>query len=221
MPQPKPAHHALIPDDVYDHEHKTWVNADKVTQSGVDLAFDAFTYPWPMADNEYDGALLSHLVEHIPHPINVTRNSGNGLIHCGAYWQTNIPRWRNRCEELADMQGGWFAFFSELHRVIRPGGVAHVLCPYGLSVGAISDPTHTRLVTELSFSYFIPNPDAPFEYNVGSEWAVQEFRVSMSNDLPLLLAADGDGVRVISPEQARMYLINSYVDLYVRLEVVK
>ena len=140
LPGDKPAHHTLVRDDIYTYPE--WVNVDKNMQPGVDKVMDLFCYPWDLPSDSFSGALLSHVAEHIPHEI-ATNDS-----------------------DLSQMQDGWFAFFSELWRVLEHGSIVHVLSPYGHSTDAISDPTHTRYLTEFSLRHSMqPNPDAPFEYN--------------------------------------------------------
>jgi hypothetical protein len=56
----------------------------------------------------------------------------------------------------------WFAWWDELHRVMRPGGVCYVSGPYGgdESQGWLSDPTHLTRVVEQSFAWL--DPRTPF-----------------------------------------------------------
>jgi SAM-dependent methyltransferase len=52
------------------------------------------------------------------------------------------------------------SLMNELHRVLRPGGVLHVLTPYWHHINAIADPTHVRFMDIQSFKYFCqPHPD--------------------------------------------------------------
>lgn len=146
LPGPQPNHHLMVDAAIYSDE--AWVNADRNMNPGVDVIFDAFRYPWPFADDSFDGALLAHIVEHIPHEICLADDS-------------------ERAKELALAQDGWYAFMAELYRVLRPGAIAHILCPYGWSQGAITDPTHTRLITQHTFTHSLGEPEdgAPFTYN--------------------------------------------------------
>jgi hypothetical protein len=43
---------------------------------------------------------------------------------------------------------------AELHRVLRPSGLLHVLCPYWEHVNAAADPTHVRAIDVLTFRWF-------------------------------------------------------------------
>ena len=52
----------------------------------------------------------------------------------------------------------WFAWWDDLHRVMKPLGVVYVSGPYGGddSQGWLSDPTHRTRVVEASFAWLDP-----------------------------------------------------------------
>lgn len=52
----------------------------------------------------------------------------------------------------------FFAWFDELHRVMRRGGIVHLSGPYGGedAVGWVSDPEHRTRVVEATFAWFDP-----------------------------------------------------------------
>jgi SAM-dependent methyltransferase len=62
-------------------------------------------------------------------------------------------------EHVADM----VAVMAEIHRVLRPSGLLHVLCPHWRHVNAAADPTHVRPIDPLTFGWFCrpPRPDVP------------------------------------------------------------
>lgn len=152
LPGPKPAHHALIDDAIYEYPY--WENVDRNAVPGIDKVVDLFRYPWPFPDNSYDGALFGHVMEHIPHEIKCVKNMTSSEAV--------------RFDRLAQAQDGWYAFWSELYRVLTPGAVAHVLSPYAWSQGAVTDPTHTRYITEHTFTHSMqPDPNSPFKYETG------------------------------------------------------
>lgn len=53
-------------------------------------------------------------------------------------------------EHIRDLVG----LMNELHRILRPTGVLHVLTPYWHHVNAIADPTHVRYMDVQCFKYF-------------------------------------------------------------------
>lgn len=59
--------------------------------------------------------------------------------------------------------GDMVAAMAELHRVLKPTGVLHVLCPYWRHVNAAADPTHVRAIDPLTFRWFCDpaRPDIP------------------------------------------------------------
>jgi SAM-dependent methyltransferase len=61
----------------------------------------------------------------------------------------------------------------ELHRVLRPTGVLHVLTPHWRSVTAVADPTHCRLMDVQTLKYFCSaHPGVlPWRPLMASSWA--------------------------------------------------
>lgn len=173
LPCEQPAHHRLIPANIYTNPDIQWDNADRAALPGVNVVMDLFDYPWREAkrvvsverngdgsfttvygepiipDNTYDVAIAAHICEHIPHHLVM-----NGqFVHYHP-----------------DYQDGWFAWFANLHRILKPGGKAYILVPYAWSNGGISDPTHTRYLTPASFGYF--NESDTFTYAKTGAWNV-------------------------------------------------
>jgi SAM-dependent methyltransferase len=50
---------------------------------------------------------------------------------------------------------------AECHRVLRPGGVLHVLSPWWKHVNAVADPTHVRLLDTQTVKGICAGPDRP------------------------------------------------------------
>jgi hypothetical protein len=225
LPGVQPWHHSLVDGAIYSYPH--WHNVDRNPGAGVDEVVDVFTYPWPWADNSFSGALLSHLAEHIPHAIHIQGNGYVELRQPSAYWTDNIVEWRKRGEYLAGLQDGWFAFFSELWRVLEPGAIAHILCPHGHSDGALADPTHTRYVMPHTFGYLKPDERSPFDYARGCHFDEPEPAVYRIMEVfQHLVPQAGDTPEAAAEKQrqltdAMMTRVNVVYEFYVRLRAVK
>lgn len=137
-----------------------WLNCDKYRNEGINETFDLFRFPWVRSsngalfnDNSVDLIWCSHIVEHIPHQVQLAKN---------------LPEvYRRQYEPLIDSYDGWFVFFEECYRILKPNGRIIVIAPWGNSVPGDSDPTHTRRVLPNSFGYLSgDNPDAPFDYHL-------------------------------------------------------
>jgi hypothetical protein len=186
LPCEQPMHHSLMPAELYDHPN--WVNADKVaTGPGVEDV-DVFTYPWPWMDQQFSGALLGHIVEHIPHdPV---------FDLC----------WSIRKTELEVLQDGWFVFFSELWRVLKTGAVAHIIVPHSNSDGALADPTHRRYVLPQTFGYFKNDEGAAQRYNIGSSWDVSGVHMRITEPFAPFLPAEGDDDETLALKEKQLSL---------------
>jgi SAM-dependent methyltransferase len=73
---------------------------------------------------------------------------------------------------------GWFAFWEDLYRVLRPGGTLFGVSPLWSSVWAWGDPSHVREISRECFtflaqgSYRIPgNVISPFRVRCDFGWA--------------------------------------------------
>jgi hypothetical protein len=211
FPGERPPGHEFITESVY--AYPNWLNVDKVEGVGADKVFDLFAYPWPLESNSFDGAVLGHIAEHIPHEIKI-QHLGHNELHRS---NDKPPYVISRSEELSQLQDGWYAFFSELYRVLTPGAIVHIISPYAWSQGAVTDPTHTRLLTEHTFSHGLA-PDqytGTFKYNIDCNFAIDGHQLRYSpwaqpfmND-PDMLAT------------AIMTRINMVYDFYVKLRAVK
>lgn len=58
------------------------------------------------------------------------------------------------CSHLVEHVPDLCAFMNELGRVMKPGGIVTIRCPYYTSMRAFQDPTHVRFITDASFVYF-------------------------------------------------------------------
>lgn len=226
LPGEQPAHHAMVDPAIYQYAY--WDNIDRNEAEGVDKIIDLFTYPWDIPDNSYDGALLSHLVEHIDHSINVKEPDPSAYDNPMDYLCAFMEAQKLKQELKRKYQGGWYCFMHNLWRVLTPGAFVHILSPYGWSDGAITDPTHTRYLTDRTFTHSMqPDPNSPFEYQTGG---INFRMVSHSFGLtPYFahlapLATDSpeiQGNKHTLLTEALATRIGVVSDIYVKLEAVK
>lgn len=152
-----------VPDILYE---PGWINIDKIDMPQVQEVIDLFRFPWirssngtPFNDNTIDEIWCSHLIEHIPHEVKLAR----GLPPVIA------QEWQN----IVDSYDGFFVFFKEVYRILKPGGLIHLRFPYAVNYPALCDPTHTRYVTMGTLGYLkAQNPEDPFDYNVGVHFEI-------------------------------------------------
>ena len=145
------------------NKEEGWVNVDKLPLDGVDVRHDLFTFPWPFDNNYADYIMASHIVEHIPHEVMYrVSNAISGPIPANTSVSERVKHYWDRVNI-----DGFFAFFREVHRILKPTGKITVLCPYGLSTGALQDPTHTRYLVPATFGYLTKDSGGDyFDYGI-------------------------------------------------------
>lgn len=208
FPGERPPGHEFIAESVY--AYPDWLNVDKVEGVGADKVFDLFTYPWPLESNSFDGAILGHIAEHIPHEIVLSDERW-------MYPMDHGMGYTKRAKELSGLQDGWYAFFSELYRVLTPSAMAHIISPYAWSNGAVTDPTHTRLLTEHTFSHGL-SPEqytGTFKYNIDCNFVIEGHQLRYT---PMAQPFMNDPDMLAT---AIMTRINMVYDMYVKLKAVK
>jgi len=65
---------------------------------------------------------------------------------------------------------------EEIHRILKPGGVARIIVPYAKGDGAFQDPTHRHFFTEKTMHYFTED----FEYNFYSRCRFKLLRAELT-----------------------------------------
>jgi predicted SAM-dependent methyltransferase len=133
-----------------------WVNVDIAGLEGVDVKANLFEFPWPFEDNYADYMIASHIVEHIPHQVKRLVDISD------KDWDYPKGTIRKQEHEL----DGFFAFFAEVWRILKPGGIITVICPFGPTSMAMQDPTHTRFIVPSTFSYLGPQTSPTFDYGL-------------------------------------------------------
>jgi hypothetical protein len=162
--------HNGIPDDIY--FNTLWDNVDINAAPGVDHTIDLFTYPWALPSETYDIAIASHIVEHIPHYI--VWNGADWGPYTLARFSPDIQEFIRTFGQLIPCHpvygDGWYAWFGELWRIMKPGGRVYVAAPWGWSHGAIGEPQHSRYLNLVTFNYFNPSDD--YVIRMGQAWDV-------------------------------------------------
>jgi len=73
----------------------------------------------------------------------------------------------NHCfEHLSDT----IKIMEEVHRVLKPGGIAEITVPHVSNIGFFADPTHKRPFTYTTFDYFVKGIDTVKYTNVEFEY---------------------------------------------------
>lgn len=195
------------------HPREGWVNIDRSDIPEVDRRMDLFRYPWNIPDDSVEEVYCSHIIEHIPHEPKfslegIPVGSLSAPIHVSEdSW--SLKRW----EELAQFDG-FFCFFAEIWRVSKPNTIVEIVCPYGMTFGALQDPTHTRYIVPQSFAYLTSeiqnSPD--FEYNVPCLYEI----IGVRFDLP----SNYEGKEELFAHD-KDYFWNITRNMYVQLKVIK
>lgn len=122
-----------------------WLNVDKLHVKGADEIVDLFRFPWPWDDGMASEMYAGHLIEHIPHDWKSSDDIG----------KTGACDW-SRFRLYQDQQlDGFFVFFSEVWRVLAKDGTIMCVAPFGQSVRALQDPSHTRSIVCETVSYLL------------------------------------------------------------------
>ena len=91
--------------------------------TGPTIVHDVTSFPWPIPDGTFDGAVSHQCIEHLPVDDSV---AGDDLL---------------------------FRFFDEVHRILRPTGIFEFDVPHVDGPDAFGDPTHRRFFTGGSFDF--------------------------------------------------------------------
>ena len=96
--------------------------------------------------------------KQVPGAIGLDGEAGPG-VDCVADLETPLPFADDRfdnifavhvLEHIRDLLG----LMRELHRILRPTGVLHVLAPHWREINAVADPTHCRYIDVQTFKHF-------------------------------------------------------------------
>lgn len=117
---------------------------------GIDVVMDLFRFPWDFEDNSVDEIWCSHLIEHIPHEAKKAKR----------LTAAQERRW----DEIGHLDG-FFAFFAEVWRILKPSGTITICTPYGMSTEAMQDPTHTRFIVPKTLHYLTGGDTEHYNYH--------------------------------------------------------
>jgi hypothetical protein len=163
---------------------------DKVMIPGlVDAAINLMVFPWPIKSESTDEIICSHYVEHIPHDTFIS--SYESIIRK----TTNYADFRRDMLKFFNLVPGegLIAFMEELHRIMKKGSVAKIICPYWSSIRCWQDPTHRRGINEATFLYF--NKVWREQNNLGHYGITTDFDYTYGYDISPDLATKAQEVR--------------------------
>jgi len=131
-----------------------WVGMDYRAMPGVDIVQDITKFPWPIADETFDLAVTSHVVEHInPMPVD-PRITGLAelLLAKKLVTQKDLDKF------LGEISPGpiFMRFMDEVWRILKVNGEFLCSLPYAASPGYWQDPTHCNGCNETTWDYFDP-----------------------------------------------------------------
>ena len=182
-----------------------WVNVDKYQNPGVNETIDLFKFPWirssngsPFNDSSVDEIYCGHILEHVPHKVEV---------------DNSVPfNWAKKYHRQVEELDGFFVFFAEVYRILKPDGLVYVRCPYAFSTAAMADPTHTRYIVPGSFSYLAGQDDttkAPFDYHLPMRFEQFESILTRATTLGGQISAM---IKERDSDQNELRLYNDVVD---------
>lgn len=132
---------------------------DAFKTEACDYVMDLQRYPWDIKSESVDDIICSHYVEHINHDTTI-----KDLVESIAS-SSDYDEFRKNFLVRIDYVGekmnhpfmpadGLFRFMEEVYRILKPKGKIRIITPYYTSIRAIQDPTHVRMIGEMTFMYF-------------------------------------------------------------------
>jgi len=102
-------------------------------------------------------------------------------------------------------------FMDEAYRVLKPGGLFRIRCPYYTSIRAVQDPTHKRFISEAMFQYFSLEGRKALgvdHYPIKANFDIEEMRFHFPEGMAVL------------PEEDRKYLLQHAWNTAADIEVL-
>ena len=131
-----------------------WVGMDYRAMPGIDIVWDLTMFPWPLADETFDVACASHVLEHLnPMPVD-PRITGLAklLLAKKLVSQKDLDKY------VGEISPGpiFMRFMDEVWRVLKVGGEFLISVPYAGSPGFWQDPSHINGCSEVTWDYCDP-----------------------------------------------------------------
>jgi SAM-dependent methyltransferase len=107
---------------------------------------------------------------------------------------------------------------EEIHRILKPNGIAEITVPHVSNIGFFRDPTHKRPFTYDTFDYFIGGLDTVKYTNIEFEYIKKDLIFSSG-----LRGKIGKFIFRMSPRKYEKYYTWSYpcYELFVKLKAIK
>lgn len=84
---------------------------------------------------------------------------------------------RVECIHVLEHAENLVEVMEEIHRVLKPGGMLHLIAPHGASLRFWGDPTHKTAITCSTFNYFLPE----YSYNFYSKARFRVERIALDH----------------------------------------
>ncbi len=167
------------------HKIPGWINIDICPEVQPDVVQNLLKFPWYL--EIWEGT-------NIPRPIV----SGTiEEIFCSHF-----------VEHIGDEL---IPFMDEAWRVLKPGGLFRIRCPYYTSIRAVQDPTHKRFISEAMFQYFSLDGRKALgvdHYPIKADFDIEEMRFHFPEGMAVL------------PEEDRKYLLQHAWNTAADIEVL-
>ncbi len=127
-----------------------WTNVDISQNVKADVYADLFEIPYPFKNDTFDYIKAFDFLEHIPHTL----------------FDENGKRFK---------KDGFLVVMSELHRILKPGGVLEARFPTPGHVYGTIDPTHTRSIHRETFEWYLVK-DGPYAFYSEQHWILEGYK---------------------------------------------
>jgi len=85
-----------------------------------------------------------------------------------------------RCIHVLEHTDDLVRVMEEIHRVLKPGGLLHLISPHGATLRFLGDPTHKTPITCSTFNYFLP--DYAYNFYGSARFLVEKIELDFGPD---------------------------------------